>query len=161
MPSVEFRPIDLSAHFRVCVEFICDTFVCSYGSAEGFHQMGGEPAYRGGLKNLLEVFPEGCVHVWRDERIVGQIEMSLRPDLGLVFLNLLYLVPSERGSGIGSDVHAYMVRTCADRGYARMQLSVSPTNHQAVRYYAKHGWRDLGPRPDRAYVHAMMLDVRP
>jgi hypothetical protein len=28
-----------------------------------------------------------------------------------------------------------------------------------MRYYAKHGWRDLGPRPDRLHVHAMELEL--
>ncbi len=161
MALLQFRPINPSAHFPLCVEFICDTFVGSYGTADEFQRLGGEAAYISALRKQLDVFPKGCVHAWRAEEIVGQIEMNPRPDMGLIFLNLIYLIPSARGRGLGSELHAYAVRTCTDRGFTRMRLSVSPTNRQAMRFYAKHGWRDLGPRPDRAYVHAMELDVHP
>ena len=37
----------------------------------------------------------------------------------------------------------------------RVQLSVSPTNFQAVSYYKKMGWIDLGPREGHPEVHMM------
>ena len=41
------------------------------------------------------------------------------------------------------------------------RLTVSPTNGRALRYYARHGWRDLGPRAGASHVHDMALLVPP
>ena len=38
-------------------------------------------------------------------------------------------------------------------------MSVSPTNQQAVRFYLKNNWRDLGPRPDDPEVHLMEKEL--
>ncbi len=37
----------------------------------------------------------------------------------------------------------------------KSRLSVSPTNLQAIRFYEKMGWKDLGPRLDHPEVHWM------
>lgn len=49
------------------------------------------------------------------------------------------------GGGIGSALMRHMERTAIDRGFAQMQLTVSPTNVRAVGFYEHLGWqRDPG-----------------
>lgn len=157
MPRLRFLPIDLSQHFDVCVEFLTDAFSCSYGDTEMLAAIGGAPEYRRGLERLLSVFPQGAVHLWRDAGIVGQVELNLRGSVGHV--NLLYLVPELRGSGLGELLHTYTVNVLRAHRVVEARLAVGPGNVRAMRYYSKHGWRDLGPRPDRPYVHGMTLDI--
>jgi very-short-patch-repair endonuclease len=38
-------------------------------------------------------------------------------------------------------------------------LRVEAEQVRAMKYYIKHDWRDLGPRPDRPYVHGMEFDL--
>lgn len=160
MIAARFLPIDLSRDFQTCVQFLCDAFVCSYGNADEFERMGGAAAYLSGLEDLVSTFPEGAIHVWRQERIVGQIEMRIRADSAIGVVNLCYLVPEERGGQLGTELQSCIINLFRKYGVETGRLSVSPSNTRAMKYYSKHGWRDLGPRPDRPYVHAMEFDVR-
>jgi hypothetical protein len=40
-------------------------------------------------------------------------------------------------------------------GFQRVYLSVSVSNHQALAFYLKHHWQDLGPRADQPDSHYM------
>jgi GNAT superfamily N-acetyltransferase len=157
--AARFEPINLDRDFELCARFLCETFVSSYGSADEFDAMGGAAAYREGLRARLAEFPEGHVHVWLDDEITGQLEMRLRPDLELGMVNLVYLVPERRGGSLSGALHDYIEAILRRHGVPKARLSVSPSNQRALRYYLKHGWRDLGPRPDRPYVHAFELDL--
>ncbi len=159
MRDLRFLPIDINEHFDLCVQFLCDAFVCSYGNADHLARMGGPDEYERALRDLLSTFPDGAVHVWRENVVVGQVEMRVSADSGVGIVNLFYLIPEERGSGCGGALQRYAVDVLRRHGVTKARLSVSPTNTRAVRFYAKHGWRDLGPRPDRRYVHAMELDL--
>jgi GNAT superfamily N-acetyltransferase len=158
--DVRFEPIDLERDFDACAQFLCETFVASYGSAEEFEVMGGAPAYREGLRARIAEFPDGYVHVWQGAELAGQLEMLPRPELGFGMVNLVYLVPARRGGPLSDALHDYIESTLRRYGMPKARLSVSPMNQRAIRYYRKHGWRDLGPRPDRPYVHAFELGLR-
>jgi ribosomal protein S18 acetylase RimI-like enzyme len=71
------------------------------------------------------------------------------------YVNLFYLVPSVRGLGFGESLHEYALSVFAGLGLQKLQLSVSPLNERAVRFYRKHGWQDLGPRAGHPDVHLM------
>jgi ribosomal protein S18 acetylase RimI-like enzyme len=154
-----FTPIDLDRHFGLCVQFLCDALVSSYGTAAQFDVMGGEQGYLRGLRESLAECPDGFVHVWHDDRLVGQMEMRVPPESRIGVVNLFYLIPEERGGALGAQLQNYAVSFFRRHGAEKARLSVSPSNARALKYYTKHGWRDLGPRPDRNYVHAMELDI--
>lgn len=160
MPEVRFEPIDLLRHADTCVLFRRDSYGCSFGEGEAFPAAdGGVSAYLERLRTRLATFPEGIVHVWRSEKIIGQIEAQMPPGLGTGYVNLFHLVAEERGNGTGDLLHDYVVSLFARQGAPSARLSVSPSNARALRYYAKHGWRDLGPRPDHPEVHLMELVI--
>ena len=162
MQSVRFEPVDLVRDRDTCVRFRRDSYFCSFGEGEAFDpSSGGVAGYLERLRERLATLPEGIVHVWRVDAIVGQIEAQIPPALGTGYVNLFYLVPEVRGSGIGDQLHAYVVSLFSRRSVPSARLSVSPTNARALRYYAKHGWRDLGPRPDHPTVHLMELVIEP
>jgi ribosomal protein S18 acetylase RimI-like enzyme len=160
--DVRFEPIDLDRDFEICVRFLGETFVASYGSDAELGAMGGAAAYRESLRARLADFPAGHVHVWQGAEIAGQLEMRPRPDLGFGMVNLIYLAPERRGGTLSDALHDYLEATLRGCCMPKARLSVSPTNQRAVRYYLKHGWRDLGPRPDRpTFTRSSSTSVHP
>src|SRR5262245_7636850 len=161
MPStrLQFHPIDLGRHGALAVEFRRDSYICSFGDDRIFAEENGADGrgYIEWLEARLQHFPEGHVHAWQDDVIVGQVEMIIGARGG--YVNLFYLRPESRGCGLGDALHDYVVALLARHRIGIAGLSVSPTNKRAVRYYERHGWRDAGPRPGAPYVHEMQLVI--
>jgi ribosomal protein S18 acetylase RimI-like enzyme len=159
MSSLRFAPIDFEKDAEICVLFRRDSYFCSFGEGEAFEATGGAVGYLELLRERHALLPEGIVHVWRNDHIIGQIEAQLPSNAPGGYVNLFHLVPEERDRGTGALLQEYVVSLFTRRGVSSLRLSVSPTNARAMRFYAKHGWRDLGPRPDYVRVHLMELCV--
>ncbi len=160
-PSLTFRTIDIDQNADLCIRFRRDSFVCSFGSDEAFVEHFGNDGdrYIQWLNQRIAELPEGCVHVWDGDSIIGQMEISIDVDRLRGYIFLFYLVPSARGGGASEHLHSYALKILRQHKVRRVQLSVSPSNSRAVAYYEKHGWRDLGPRPGHEKVHLMQLDL--
>jgi ribosomal protein S18 acetylase RimI-like enzyme len=158
-PQLKFHPIDPKRHGALAIDFRRDSYVCSFGDDALFVEENGADGsgYLAWLDARVQQFPEGHVHAWQGEAIVGQIEMIIGSHGG--YINLFYLRPESRGRGLGDELHAYAVALLRRYGVAIAGLSVSPTNQRAVRYYRRHGWLDRGPRPGAPHVHEMELVV--
>ena len=159
--EVEFRPIDLALHAELCLRYREDSFVCSFGSAERFHEHDGKGGirYLQWLKNKLSENPFSCVHAWYKSQIIGQLEIGRwKEDATIGYVNLYYLIPEFRGKGKAPALDQYVTLFFTGLGLKRARLSVAPGNERAVRFYSRHGWRDLGPRPGAAEVHYMEKD---
>lgn len=157
-----FKPIDLSQHADVCVQFRRDAMACSF--VDGIEQFDRESGPNGEqylewLRQRIDELPEGCVHLFEADEIVGQIELHMKGQQTLGYVNLLYLIPSARGRGLGELLHDYVIQIFQQVGVVKAQLSVSPTNERAVAFYKKHGWQSLGPRPDLPEVTLMELSL--
>ena len=68
-----------------------------------------------------------------------------RTSLGLLFVDLFYLPPALRGSGVGSEV----LRQAEEEGRRRGCRSgvLYTISLQAPGFYARHGWRVFGEVP--------------
>jgi len=77
------------------------------------------------------------------ERVVGGL--TGRTSLGLLFVDLFYLPPELRGSGIGSEV----LRQAEEEGRRRGCRSgvLYTISFQAPGFYRRHGWRVFGEVP--------------
>lgn len=158
--SLQIKPIDFEEHASVCVRFRRDSFVCSFGVDSFFEEAGpGGERYLEWTRARAARFPNGYVHAWIGGEIVGQMELQILEDPRIGYVSLFYLVEAMRGSGLGGELQRYALEFFRTQGVASAQLSVSPTNLRALGYYEKHGWRDLGPRPGRDFVHLMERDV--
>ena len=156
--ELRFAPIDLDSSADRVVAFRADSFVCSFGSADRFYEADGKghERYLAWLRERIQSLPGSCVHAWSGDSLVGQIEMGRfksEPELG--YVNLYYLVPGYRNRGLGRQLDQYATGFLRGNGFRRARLNVSPTNQQAMRFYGKNGWRDLGPHPDHPQVHTM------
>ena len=154
----EFKPISLQDHLELCLIYKEDAFICSFGSAENFYEADGEGAsrYIEILRNKIIEIPESCIHVWHNGNIVGQIELGeYNNSSSIGYVNLFYLVPHYRGTGLSIALENYAVNFFRQRDFHAIRLSVSISNIPAVRFYLRQGWNDIGPRKDRIGVHYM------
>lgn len=156
--ELRFAPIDLDSGAETAIAFRADSFVCSFGSAERFYEADGKghERYLVWLRERMQSIPGSCVHVWSGESIIGQIEMGSfkgEPEIG--YVALYYLIPARRNRGLGRRLDEYATAFLRGLGFRAARLNVSPANEQAIRFYMKSGWRDLGPSPAHPEVHSM------
>ena len=158
--QLTFKPIDLDAHASLCVAFRRDSFICSFGEDNFFDEAGPDGVnYIERLRLRITKFPDGYVHAWYGDKIVGQLEMQILDEPRRGYVNLFYLVEAKRGAGISGELQDYAMDFMRRHRVQTAQLSVSSTNVRALAFYHKHGWRDLGPRPGRDIVNLMECDV--
>ena len=154
------EPIDLARHGETCVAFRRDMYVASFGTHEGLEEELGDAAYLEQLVARAAQLPEGNMHLWEGDRIVGQTEMRFDEEPGVGYVSLFYLVPEYRGRGLGRLLHDHAVKTFGDRGMQRIRLSVSTRNTAAIAFYRKLGWQPAGPRPHRMPMELMELALK-
>jgi GNAT superfamily N-acetyltransferase len=59
-----------------------------------------------------------------------------------IYLEDLYVQPSQRGSGLGKALLTALAQECVDQGYARLEWSVLDWNAPAIGFY-----KSLGAQP--------------
>ncbi len=148
MQSLEFHPINFELHCDLCIKFRADSFLCSFNTEKPFWEkdgLGGE-RYISWLKNKISV-RFSAFHVWKDKKIIGQLELGeRRPNDDFGYINLYYLIPQERGLGHSQALDEFSMEYLRTLGYKKAKLTVSPTNLRAKKFYEKNGWIDLGPK---------------
>jgi ribosomal protein S18 acetylase RimI-like enzyme len=121
----------------------------------------GNAHYLQQLQERIEQVPEGNAHLWRDGRIVGQLEMRpVEDDPEVIYLSLIHLVPEYRSHGLGKMLHAHAMETARKQGKRLMRLSVSQSNQNAVMFYRRLGWVVVGTRPNVKLMAVMEVPVR-
>ncbi len=159
-PTLTFKPINLEQHTDLCLQFIADTHLCSYGTLDGFSEEGQTPQrFLDRIAVKLADDPESCLHVWQGEEVVGQINFGTFVDPAIGYLSFFYVAPPWRGTGVAAEMDAFVARRFRRRGYKTARLSVTAFNERAVRFYLRCGWTDLGPREDNPATHNMEKTV--
>lgn len=145
---LQFKKVDLSTNQDICLKFRADSFMTSFGSEDAFWEEDGNGGtrYIEWLKNK-DSKKFGAFHIWKEGEIVGQMEIGLlKNDESWGYVNLFYLRPEVRGSGISKYLDEFAVVFLTYLGVKKAKLCVSPTNKVAWNYYLKCGWKDQGPR---------------
>jgi ribosomal protein S18 acetylase RimI-like enzyme len=155
------EPIDL-LDADTCIAFRRQMYITSFGTEDGLdEEMGAQnEKYLEQLRARMAELPEGNVHLWHGERIVGQLEMRLlenEPHVG--YVSLIYVAPEERGRGLGRQLHEHAVIVCRERGKRLMRLSVSLTNVPAIMFYRRLGWQMGGTRAHRMPMAVMEMPL--
>lgn len=143
-----FREIDFISHSDLCLQFRADSFAISFGDAREFWEKDGKGGER--YLTMLQSRPSnefGAFHIWKNGSIVGQMELGLYlEDPSFGYVNLFYLAPKWRKVGLGTTLNDFVKMFLRTLGVSRAQLTVSPFNESAYRFYLKHGWTDLGKK---------------
>ncbi len=139
---LRFEKIDFSKNLEVCVSFREDSHRVSFPDSDDWDRYWKPAEYVGWLKLHAVKYPDGAVHIWSGPTIIGQLEFAYGGDNGHV--NLYYLIPCERRKGLGRLAHDFICHTLLQHGCTTASLRVSPSNHRAVKFYARTGWQDQG-----------------
>ncbi len=103
--------------------------------------------------NKRHTWPDCAFHIWQDEQIVGQIECDVaRFKPGSGYVNFYYLIPELRHQGLGHQLVNFTDTLFRKAGMHCVQLTTSPANASARVFYKKHGYQELGPRPDKPHL---------
>lgn len=143
--NITIRPINLTEHKKLCVQFRADSYRVTYGDADAFYtdnNVNGEQ-YLSWLNNIIQQDPEQALHVYDGDEIIGQIEMTIRNNEG--YLNLIYIVPSYRQRGIGYKLHEFIINHFEKRSIAVVKLTVGEDNQPARKFYENVGWGYFQP----------------
>ncbi|CDQ17841.1 Acetyltransferase (GNAT) domain-containing protein [Halobacillus karajensis] len=141
-----FRPIDLNKDRQQIIKFRMDSFKISFGHVEDFN----EENYLTYVEERMEQFPEGYVMVEKDDRTVGQLELSVRlyGDKRIGYVHLFYLVPEERGTGISRELVTYAHNFFKMHHIQEYHLRVASLNNRARKFYEKNNMVEVGPELD-------------
>lgn len=115
-----------------------DAFFTSFGTYEGFN----DDAYLQWLNQCIKKFPDGFVFLENNKNKIGQVELQIKviENRRIGFINLVYLISEFRRLGYGPTLLSYAEQFFQSRSVNEIQLRVSPTNSQAIRFYRKMGF---------------------
>jgi GNAT superfamily N-acetyltransferase len=105
--------------------------------------------------------------VLADDPGIGCGLLTLRPNVWyegrVALLDELYVVPSERGHGVGSALLKAAEEHCRLRGCELLEINVDGEDIDARRFYERHGYRNHGPaqsQPELYYHRELGLPER-
>ena len=155
---LNMRPIDVARDGVLMIAYAKDLFAISFGTPRKFVEQFGDDgaAYLHWINEKQVIAPANAALVLVGSEPVGMVVVGPWPeDLSVGYVYHCYLQPNARGLGLATALDAYAAErlTCCEHRKAR--LSVDKTNDRALRFYRKHGWLDVGPRPDQPGIMYM------
>jgi ribosomal protein S18 acetylase RimI-like enzyme len=146
--KLEFIPLNIEQNRDLILKNRAYGFYSSFGSEDSFWESDG----KGGERYLDWLVKQDqkkffAFHVLSDQKIIGQLEIGVfKPDESWGYINYFYLNDENRGKGLASQLHDFVIEHFRHRGLSKAKLSVAPDNTPAYKFYEKHGWVDKGPR---------------
>ena len=100
------------------------------------------------------------------EPVVGLALLTVRSNVwyegSVALLDELYVVPAERGRGIGTALLKAAEETCRQRGSELLEVNVDGEDTNARRFYERHGYsnREPGQTEPELYYHRDLVPQR-
>ncbi|WP_405098228.1 GNAT family N-acetyltransferase [Oceanobacillus sp. FSL H7-0719] len=141
---MQFEKINVNQNREKLIKFRKDSFQVSFENTDDF---GDESVYLNWLAEKTMLFPEGLVFVKEADKVIGQLELTIREFEGrkIGYVHLYYLIPDMRGEGRGSMLHQYAKSFFTKNKVNEFHLRVAPENHVAINFYKKIGMEEVGP----------------
>jgi ribosomal protein S18 acetylase RimI-like enzyme len=136
--SLTFRTIDPGADRSIVISSYRQTHRASFGDDEKSCSV---KSYLPWLRSRVEEFPDGHLLAFLGKRFVGQMELQVPFGLAEGYVNLVYVVPNFRGTGVGRAMHNRAEEYFRSWQAERSELDVSATNARAVGFYRHLGYR--------------------
>ncbi|KDM89890.1 GNAT family N-acetyltransferase [Photobacterium galatheae] len=141
--ALEFRPINADEHFAFCMAFRRDAYVCTFHSDQGFSAFIAD--YEGRMRARLADPRWYYIHIWDENRIIGQLEFkSFSDEPATGYVHLIYIIPDYRGSGVADAAQRYIETRLLADGCRAVLLTVGQKNERARRHYRRWGWQRVG-----------------
>ncbi|HIF6194372.1 TPA: GNAT family N-acetyltransferase [Vibrio parahaemolyticus] len=151
---MEFIPVNIEMDdtLDLCMQFRRDAHAVSFGNDVGF----SVDETKAWFTKLSTFDDSGFYHVLKNNEVIGQIEFrnGLMDEQGIKFgyINLLYLLPEFRNNGLGKELVDFICAQFKNEQCAYAQFRYIPANLQAVSFYRKHGWFDVGELGERGQL---------
>ena len=94
-----------------------------------------------------------------DGKVVGSIGL-IRVDPTLGVIRKMFVSAPARGTGTAAALLKTVLRYAADSGVERLLLGTVPQYHAAHRFYAKHGFKEIGEATLPANFPRMPVDTK-
>ncbi len=119
-----------------------DAWKLIYGSLQGF----SGPGFWLDAQNTMGPDPEAMVVGYLGSTPVGMIQLSPPRDKhkGVGYIPFIYLRKEFRHKGLGIQFIGHAVSFYKNLGRKKLQLSVAPTNENAIAFYEKFGFTAAG-----------------
>ncbi|MBJ3762139.1 GNAT family N-acetyltransferase [Maribius pontilimi] len=95
--------------------------------------------------------PSGCLCLWQDGALSGFVRIKSRQ--GWPYIDNLHTRPDLRGQGIGGVLLVAAMQRLAERGGARVWLTVIAGNRRARSFYRRHGGWEGAPIVEDVLSH--------
>src|SRR5215208_3503634 len=145
-PTLAAHGEQLNAMARQC---FVDTFAGLYEAKDLAAFL--DDAY--GPGGLLRDLADPAFH-WRvaaeDGRIAGYVKVgpvgvpAPAPKPGALEIKQMYVLKQWHGEGVAAELMEWAIANSRERGAPELYLSVFDHNHRAKRFYARHGFADVG-----------------
>ncbi|MDD3164718.1 MAG: bifunctional histidine phosphatase family protein/GNAT family N-acetyltransferase [Oscillospiraceae bacterium] len=128
--------------WRRYIAFRQEAWELIYGNLDGFS---GE-AFWHDASRCAENRPECLVFAMLGNQIAGllQLDLQRKADRNAGYIPFFYLCPDFRCRGFGVQMVGHAISVCRPIGRKSIQLSVSPDNDRARRFYARCGFQEIG-----------------
>ncbi len=149
--DLEFKPVQI-CDLPLAYSFLQDALKISFGQDPTLwpNDLGKlmQHNYIEIIEKKLAKDPLSAIHVWQNGEVIGQFESLVKkddPDCG--YVSLYYLVPHKRGCGLAVFMDNFTMGRLTQLGCKKVELTVEPTNKNALKFYLKQGWIIKGPHP--------------
>ena len=135
-----YRPVGDEAD--TYLQFRQDAWRAVYGDLNGFTPA----AFWCDAKRCSEQKPEAVAFAMLGDEIAGLIQLDLDRKVAqnAGYISFFYMRPGFRDHGFGVQMLGHGVSVCRSLGRAALQLSVSPQNQKAMRFYDRYGFEPIG-----------------
>ena len=154
MSSLTFKPIDLNKNTELAIQFRNDAFICSYAEENSFKPT---DKYIKWLSKKIDKAPELAMHVWLNDEIIGQLEITTFEEV--LYINLYYLAPKYRSKGYGVKLHEYILSIAKKNKIKNLELSVAIKNTTAIGFYQKVGFIK-GKQIKRGGIECYLMSIK-
>lgn len=142
MADLSFAPLtDIETYIR----YRRDAWELIYGSLQGFNGSG----FWLDAQKTMGPDPQAMVTGYLGKTPVGMIQLSPQRDShkGVGYIPFLYLRPEYRHKGLGIQLIGHAVSFYRNSGRHKLQLSVAHSNENALAFYEKFGFSQVGKTP--------------
>ena len=109
-------------------------------------------------RRLRDLLGTRSTLVWLGgEPVVGFALVTLRSNVwfdgAVALLDELYVAPDSRGQGIGTSMIAALFDRARDDGWGPIEVNVDEFDHDARRFYERHGFANTEPGSDERELY--------
>jgi ribosomal protein S18 acetylase RimI-like enzyme len=108
-------------------------------------------------KNIESFGEEAFLHMFLNNKIIGQMEIGTKNNNGYVYF--FYIVPSFRAKGYFKFLHEKMLSIMKKRKFEYVILSTAFWHKSAINIYKKYGWKFAGENKEKENMFFLKLII--